>query len=482
MSKQEDKNGKFEQSWKSAFSGTEVTPPANVWSEIDHGLTQTQLSTLQQKTAVYKWTAAAAVIFAASLGVMALSINYQQIAGWFGVETGESNRERVAQLEEENKVDSGNYAGFSILRNDFSGAESKVSALPASDEKQGVEVASGVLKEPSISPKTTHTYVASRRKDDFSLGHEPVSGFLEKDLSLFSHYDSRTALATLAGRPVDNLLAVNAPELASFGVNGVMMNEIMRPFLNAEAKTRFWSGVDIASGYFNPNYGPGTYITSQELLTKDVGSREPVPELSENMRGGTSYSVGINFGMELKNRWSIEVGALYSLLGARTFTNLILESDGFSDAVAYSSEIAGLESVTNLVESELTKLSVDDIQINNTFQFISIPVQAGYRLIDRRFNLTVNGGLAANLYLGNRLRGRQNFSSFELEPGRRSPYRSLTIAAVTGFEIGYWIHRRVNLSFEPSYQKNLQSLTKDDAGFVANPSGVGVQIGFKYDF
>lgn len=482
MSKQEDKNGEFEQSWKSAFSGADVTPPSKVWSEIDHGLTQTQLSTLQQKTAVYKWTAAAAVIFAASLGVMALSINYQQIAVWFGVETGESNLERVAQLEEENKVDSGNYAGFSILRNDFSSADSKVSEYPTPDERQRTELASSVPKETLITRRATHTYVASRTKVDFSLVDEPTSSFQEKGISLLSFFNSRTAHATLIGKPVDGLLAVNAPELASFGVNGVMVNEIKRPILNAKGKTRFWSGVDVASGYFNPNYGPGTYITSQELLTKDVGSREPVPELSENIRGGTSYSVGINFGMELKNRWSIEVGVLYSLLGARTFTNLILESDGFNDVVAYSSEIAGLESVTNLVESELTKLSVEDIQINNTFQFISIPVQAGYRLIDRRFNLTVNGGLAANLYLGNRLRGRQNFSSFELEPGRRSPYRSLTIAAVTGFEIGYWIHRRVNLSFEPSYQKNLQSLTKDDAGFVANPSGVGVQIGFKYDF
>lgn len=484
MSKREGNNGEFEQSWKSAFSGEEVTPPSSIWNEIDHSLTQTQLSSLQKKTALYKWTAAAAVVFALSLSAIALSFNYQEIATWLGIDPSGQSQEAVAQLEEENESpNAGNYAGFSILRSDF--VTEPPNNKPEVNETQVLaqsRVNATVTAETRIFPRST--YPSQERVDQRNLAenHFGLNRYEDRNFTLSNPNIPRSHPIILKGKTADGLLAVIGPDPESFGVNGVVVFEVKRPILNAESKTRFWSGVDIASGYFNPNYGPGTYITPQDILTKDVGSREPIPELSENIRGGVSYSVGINFGMDLKDRWSLEVGALYSLLGARTFTNLILESDGFNNAVAYSSEIAGLESVANLVESELTKLSVDDIQINNTFQFISFPVQAGYKLLDKRFNVTLNAGLAANLYLGNRLRGQQNFSSFELEPGRRSPYRSLTLAAVTGFEIGYWIHRRVNLSFEPTYQKNLQSLTKNDAGFVANPSGVGVQVGFKYDF
>lgn len=483
MSKREGNNGEFEQSWKSAFSGEEVTPPSRIWSEIDHSLTQTQLSSLQKKTALYKWTAAAAVIFAVSLSVMALSLNYQDITSWLGLKTSDQNEETIAQLEESDESSrSSNYAGFSILRDDLVEDASTTFDASVSDlSRSEAEVKQTVSDRNSIAARSNYPTVARVQESlpdvQFASPH-----FGERAFVLANPNIPRAYHAPLMGKGADGLFISNDPDPTSFRVNGVMIFDVKRPVLNAESKTRFWSGVDVASGYFNPNYGPGTFITPQEILIKDVASREPVPELSENMRGGASYSVGINFGMILKDRWSLEVGALYSLLGARTFTNLILESDGFNKAVAYSSEIAGLESVANLVESELTKLSVDDIQINNTFQFISFPVQLGYKLLDKRFNVTLNGGLAANLYLGNRLRGRQNFSSFELEPGRRSPYRSLTLAAVTGFEIGYWIHRRVNLSFEPTYQKNLQSLTKNDAGFVANPSGVGVQVGFKYDF
>ncbi len=483
MSKQEGNNGEFEQSWKSAFSSEEVTPPSRIWSEIDHSLTQTQLSSLQKKTVVYKWTAAAAVIFGLSLSALALSFNYQEIALWLGIANPTQNQETVAQLTEEEELSTtGNYAGFSILRNDFRVESLNEQALTQSNALDPSVAQVNSRSKTQISPRPTYSSVTRVGQVSLWSNHSPSSLFRERNFTLASPNMLRTNHSMLVKKPADGLLALNSPDPGSFGVHGVMIFKVKRPVLNAEGKTRFWSGVDVASGYFNPNYGPGTYITPQEILIKDVGSREPVPELSENIRGGASYSIGINFGMDLKDRWSLEVGALYSLLGARTFTNLILESDGFNNAVAYSSEIAGLESVANLVESELTKLSVDDIQINNTFQFISFPVQVGYKLLDKRFNVTLNGGLAANLYLGNRLRGRQNFSSFELEPGRRSPYRSLTLAAVTGFEIGYWIHRRVNLSFEPTYQTNLQSLTKDDAGFVANPSGVGVQVGFKYDF
>ncbi|MDW3194508.1 MAG: outer membrane beta-barrel protein [Cytophagales bacterium] len=480
MSKQEDKKGKFEQSWEAAFSGAKVTPPSSIWNEIDHSLTQTQLIGLQKKTVIYKWTAAAAVIFAVSLAALALSLNFEDVVTWLGFDASDQN---TLTLSEDKNESTGNYAGFSILRLNTDTNDEGKDVTPKS-QTQPLSVALSKIDTPggkTIATRPTYSTIAGLSATDQPFG-SMLDDIAVSSISLYRPMSKRPSNAILFGKPVNQLLAVNVPDPAAFGVNGVMVNEVKRKVLNGKSKTRFWSGVDFASGYFNPNYAPGNQITSQEQAIQDAANREAIPELSQNISGGASYSVGVNFGMELKNRWSVEVGVLYSLLGARTFTNLILESEGFNKAVAYSSEIAGLESVANLVESELTKLSVDDIQINNTFQFVSIPVQAGYKLIDKRFNVTLNGGLAANLYLGNSLRGRQNFSSFELEPGRRSPYRSLTIAAVTGFEVGYWIHRRVNLSFEPTYQKNLQSLTKNDAAFVANPSGIGVQVGFKYDF
>ena len=506
MSKQEDNNGEFGQAWKDALEGASISPPAGVWSEIDKSLTQTQLVVIQKQAAIYKWVAAAAIIVASSIGVLAVSYNYRSIRDFFKFD--KPTTVAVVDSTLDSPGDGVNYSGFSILRiqnltqETIGDHQSTVQSTVALLDEQESNVEASQSKLNVISPSGVGTTSASKIASRTPLS-VPVIRSLPADVVNIS----RISLADLLPDFVDNilpgenhriekreifsfdkheqktpLLTENQIDVSSFGVNKVWPNNIKKSILNGASTSRFWCGVDITSGYFNPNYSQGTTITSQELLAKDVGSRQPVPELSENIRGGASYSVGINFGMLLKDKWSLEVGGKYSLLGARTFTNLILESDGFNDAVAYSSEISGLETVANLVESELTKLSVDDIQINNTFQFISFPVQVGYKLLDKRFNVTLNGGLAANLYLGNSLRGRKDFSSFDLEPGRRSPYRSLTLAGVAGLELGYWVHRRVNVSFEPSFQKNLQSLTKDDSGFVANPSGIGVEIGFKYDF
>lgn len=486
MIEQEGNNGKYEKAWKDALGDASATPPARVWDGIDKSLTETQLVALQKKTVIYKWAVAASVILAASLGVLALSYEYPFLKSWFAPEI-------IAQIEDPNassqNIDQGNFAGFSILKLD--GETKLAEETPGQDDIQHLKtadvsvsdrIASGAnsVEEPPADKAKVDNRVQMSILDRRSTS--PVngtsSGKIVSDDLFSSPITSREVLAI--SQSGFERLPVDAVDPSAIWINRVPVDVVKSN--SKSGNGRFWCGVDVASGYFNPNYQPGVTLSSQELLIKGVGSREPIPELSENMRGGASYSFGINFGMNLKKRWSLEVGAQYSLLGARTFTNLILESEGFNKAVAYSSEIAGLESVANLVESELTKLSVDDIQVSNTFQFMSFPVQAGYKLLDKRFNVTLNAGLAANLYLGNSLRGKRDFTSFELQPGRRSPYRSLTLAGIAGFEMGYWIHPRVNVSFEPTYQKNLQSLTKDDSGFVANPSGVGVQIGFKYDF
>ena len=482
MSEQEGSNTGFEQAWKDAVGDANVTPPANVWSGISQSLTETKLVTLQKKTIYYKWAVAASIFLAASLGVWALSYQYPQWTTLFDGTALAIGDHPSGQRDQ--------YAGFSILRLE------EQSESPVKNTEEDLVAQVNTQLNGAGTDQDMPSAKMEQKPDPSNSNREAIPNLpamgISSDLitpdqyggmnSLFASPRERRALIELNdNRQLALAVPVDPIDVGTYGVHNIPQS-IQKKLISLSGRGRFWCGVDVASGYFNPNYAPGVEITSQEVLEKGVGARESIPELSENMRGGASYSVGINFGMRLKDRWSIEAGAQYSLLGARTFTNLILESEGFNKAVAYSSEIAGLESVANLVESELTKLSVDDIQVSNTFQFMSFPVQAGYKLLDRRFNVTLNAGLAANLYLGNSLKGRRDFSSFDLQPGRRSPYRSLTLAGVAGFEMGYLIHPRVNVSFEPTYQKNLQSLTKNDSGFEANPSGVGVQVGFKYDF
>ncbi len=451
---EENKTGEFENQWQAAFSEESIEAPKQIWVELDRALANAELITTKKKIGFYKWASAAAIVFGLALGVYAFTSQ-------FSVTLGENNGELVVQerMASDEKV-SGNFFGYGIIQNStFFGS----SSTHESGQRSSSVAYSDISNSDQLVAQSSETSAITANRSMLSveaMKHEILLNVGDSDLSDYS-------------------------QINKIPVTQYFLKEKTRIVRPKSKNDKFWAGFDVSSGYFNPNYNQ---VNSNEvadvLISKSNsdGRRSALPELTENIEGGSSYSVGVNFGMELKKKWSLESGVQYSLLGARTLTNMVLESTAYNRAVALSSEISGLNTFNEIVDDGLNELSVDDIDLNNTFQFISVPMQAGYTVIDSRFNVKINGGIAANLYLGNRLTGSSDISTFEIDPGDSSPYRELTFAGLAGVELGYWLHERVNLTLEPNYQQSLQSLTKSSSNFVTNPTGVGVQAGFKYKF
>ena len=59
---------KFEEDWRMAFDGAEVTPSASVWSNLEFDLVRSESDSMKKKVLFYKWLAAASVFLATFLG------------------------------------------------------------------------------------------------------------------------------------------------------------------------------------------------------------------------------------------------------------------------------------------------------------------------------------------------------------------------------------------------------------------------------
>ncbi len=470
MDEQGNNIGGFEQSWRAALGEESVTPPQKVWAELDRALANAELITAKKQIGLYKWAAAAAVFFGVTAGVVALT---NQLVFDFERNSGQIVITQKSEVEE--PPTEGNFSGYAIFDPGAIEADSKAVG------KLSVTVATASSPQQiKLTPAAANGTLLGNSRPRRSKVQDQVL-LAQNTISTLDVKKQKVQFAS--DRDFDHMLAdqrVNRVPVYSYHIKSLKKDRGGK-----DSAGKFWAGFDLSSGYFDPNYSQTASNEIADVLVRknnSDGRKTAVPELSENMRGGVSYSVGLNFGMDMKERWSVETGVQYSLLGARTLTNLLLESRTYNRAVAFSSEISGLQTVSEIVEDGLTELSVENIDLNNTFQFISMPVLAGYTVLDQKLNVRINGGVAANLYLGNKLSGSSGSNSFDIAPGSTSPYRELTFAGIAGLELGYRIMERVNITFEPNYQRSLQSLTKGDSNFATNPSGVGIQAGFKYGF
>ena len=451
-----------------------VEAPKRVWVELDRALANAELITTKKQLGTYRWAAAASIFFGLIVGAIAFSNQFSlDLSDEPGkIVISERPPEEVAV---NNETPTAGFGGYNIL-----------TYTPAAQEQITAMGGFRVAEERGSSYRTGG--LARKGQQNSTVQYEQAisrtaveKGYGKNTLAMVGPMQSRNyevttpnAEALIKERRVNKVPTYNH-----------YIKSARRDRPQNSQSDKFWAGLDLSSGYYNPNYSQSSPNEVANVLVdknNSDGRREAVPELSESMSGGVSYSLGLNFGMELKNNWSVESGVQYSLLGARTLTNLILESATYRRAVAFSSEISGLETISEIIEDGLTEISVDDVDLNNTFQFISIPVQAGYVILDTKLNIRFNAGLAANLYLGNKLTGTNDFTVYEIDPGRTSPYRELTFSGLAGLEFGYLVMDRVNLVFEPNYQQSLQSLTKRSSNFTTSPNGVGFQAGFKYSF
>lgn len=463
MKERDDNGNSFEEQWQSALDQLSVAPPKKVWVELDRALANAELISVKQKIGVYKWSAAAAVFFGLIAGAIAFTDQFKINFG-----TNYENlliTQRNEMLADASSEANGNYNGFSILGTGSTTLGSERSSNASSN--QAFNRVS--YRSTNYTPPLFTAGIGIDSSNGTGSLREFISiNYLKPDVS----FKKRTVPENYYVQKIPTYAYMSKPRKS---------RDVIK-----QSSGKFWAGFDIASGYYDPRYNQSSSNSIASTLVQkgnaDGRRQELVPELSETMRGGASYALGLNLGVNVKDRWTIESGVNYSILGARTLTNLILESESFNKAVAFSSEISGIRTVAEIAEDGLTQLSVDDIDLNNTFQFVSLPLQAGYIILDQKLSLKLNAGVAANLYLGNKITGTNDLSTFQIEPGSSSPYKDLSIAGLAGLELGYRIFERITVSVEPNYQQSLGSLTKNSSNFVTTPIGIGLQTGLKYSF
>jgi hypothetical protein len=121
-------------------------------------------------------------------------------------------------------------------------------------------------------------------------------------------------------------------------------------------------------------------------------------------------------------------------------------------------------------------------EINSVNEYISVPVQAGYLLVDRKIGLQLNSGLSTDFFMQNTLTDKSGqMASFSSSAGNDSPYRLISWSGLVGTELSYKIATHYRVSIAPGLRYSLNSVLKSDA-VSTNPLVWDVGFRFRYIF
>jgi hypothetical protein len=120
--------------------------------------------------------------------------------------------------------------------------------------------------------------------------------------------------------------------------------------------------------------------------------------------------------------------------------------------------------------------------VDNNVQYICLPVQAGYLLVNNQFGVQVNAGLSTDLFLQNTLTPESDALAVTVQGlGSGSPYRTINFSGLLGTEVSYKFGQHYRLALNPGLRYPLNSVFKSD-NIEATPITFDIGLRFRYIF
>lgn len=464
---------KFEESLKKTFDQAEFTPSDKVWTNIELDLERLERGNMKKRLRFFKLLAAASVIFA--LGVAG--------AGIYLLTADRSGRNEFTAQQDQTSDPSpaGSHEG---IQQDLPDDGPVASRLPGNAPAAG---AVAETRENNASEATGVTTI-SRAPEGDALADAPANTNVMNPLSAPGYDDARATfhMVTFPERQLPPLVKPRKivlhfpktePDQIDLLLAGIEMEERASRQKNKFDDEKVWTSVGFSTGTFS-NHNPGGPASVMHTMGMNVQfSPANTTLVNETQASGVSYSVGVNVGGKIGPRWVLQGGINYMTQNAAFTSDAVVTEDYQNFKAAYSAEIAKISDASARV------VPTAPYSVTNNMEFLSVPMQAGYILVNRSFGVQINGGVSTDLFIQNTLEP-QSGSLDKVTNGRGSdsPYRPVNFSGLVGTEISYRFFDHYRLSLNPGIRYPFSSIYKSDVGLSVTPVTFDVGLRVRYIF
>ena len=482
----------------------EVTPPEDGWIRIENELIRRRSMTRKY------WMAAASI--ALILSVTATVVYVQTNVPMNPPATIVAMQENTSQYPEEQPVTVSddhvavqkeirqNLSVTQKNENNTAQAETPTNVQIATQSNDAVADISDVLKVSDILDISDTLDVIEIKNDTHSnipvytdswnelLRMQPIK---ENWRETTSQKIAQLKLKT-TDEPKDEMVVVAMGDFPA-GYDEIMYVDITNSTAKSQPRRR-WE----MSGQFAPMY------SYRAISSVPSGIRRSDFDNAESAL--LAYSGGIALSYRVFNRLSVQTGVFYLQMGQsinsvipvtnmyaavssnNLYTkNFVRTSSGSvtvasnlkSDANSTYSDYFNPESQMAVTNNSMANASIPAYKLIERLDYLEIPMILRYRIIDRRVNLYVLGGMSANVLINNNV--FVDNGSETVRGGTILMARPVNYSGTVGLGIGYQITRNLSFGLEPSFKYYLQPYTTSGQ-IDSNPYAFGVFSGVVYRF
>ncbi len=253
----------------------------------------------------------------------------------------------------------------------------------------------------------------------------------------------------------------------------------------------------------NKRWELGAMVSPTYLSTNLKTANEALSQIDDNERAVLSYTGGFSVSYSMTNRLSIQTGLYYSSLG-REVTGVTSYSGFEPFASTKSGTLFGVATSSGTISSVNTDIYLSDVagnridgyysidnfdpvksnlipfgeQLRQNFEYLEIPLIVRYKLIDRKLDFNILGGMSYNFLVGNQTWAMSESGSKVLI-GSTEGIDHLLLSSSLGMSMQYELSERFSLNLEPQVRYYLN--TGGDLG-SGNPYTFGVFSGMHFKF
>ncbi|TDB69175.1 outer membrane beta-barrel protein [Arundinibacter roseus] len=491
----------FEEEWQQLFDSASETPPPAVWNAIEQHLDGEKGAAVLPLV----WWKNPRIAYAAA-AVMALLLVSYPVLKWARQDSPAgvvATTQQSMSKKGSESLSSSEENGSSPSFNEEAGISNETTLSSATEAGALAQHEIPATKVPSVSEEETPSTIEPSAHDLMPTGAQLAQ---QSTVMALTKSSRRPSLADdgpiITGGAV--LPEFHAPSIASLALLSPRETTELAIYVQkryvhfspaatdaaiSEPPTRsreYWAGVGLMPASFNP----GVQVTTPPAAFAMANAKRE--SLTNSSKAGLSYAVQMQGGMKLSKHWSLETGVSY-LQGNSTFESDGYVLDAFTNRSANVLENALYSSSSTSKSADMSPSFIGnpnnsavfyidlDQQATNDYQYVQLPVQAGYTINpDGKLNYTVLGGMVANLFLQNELESAPGYTF--TNSASDGLYRTLNWSAATGVRVNYRLSDHWNASLTGAYQKALASGLRNNNSVESRPQLYGLSWGVRYVF